>query len=439
MRQGKVYRRCTRCGGDVDAARRRPEQPTKHERCDGTKWTWTATVDVAPRGAQRKQVTKAGFRTKEKAREWMADQQRGARDGTRVEPSKQTLGEYLTGWLEAVRGEYRASTWDTARLHVKTYIAPRIGDLPLQQLTTTGVKAFLADVHENGSARLRCGECGAGVARSGERGEHWPKGKRSEDKCAGRFEAVGKPLSRKTVHNIYRTLCRALNDAVAEQLILRNPAARAHKAPESPEQPAWTPEHLRAFYASVAEDRWFAMWRLFASTGLRRGEGAGLRWSDVDLDAGRLTLVEARVKGNGGVVAGRLKGKRGRSVSLDPATVAALRQWKAAQAAERLAWPGEWAAGDLVFTHEDGTPLHPDSVTKMFKKRVAAAGLPWVKLHGLRHTHATIALGSGENIAFVAKRLGHSSVAITGDIYAHVTPEMDQQAASRVAALIDSP
>jgi integrase len=90
-----------------------------------------------------------------------------------------------------------------------------------------------------------------------------------------------------------------------------------------------------------------------------------------------------------------------------------------------------------VFTHADGAPLHPDSITKTFRRRVAAADLPWIKLHGLRHTHATLMLEAGVNVKVVQERLGHSSIAITGDVYSHVTPGMQEEAAARVAAIVD--
>lgn len=398
MRQGRTFKRCTACGATVKERR--------CGECGGDRVTWSFMVDVAPPGAPRRQRKKGGFATKKAALAAMAELQAGLADGTHVEPSRRTVGQYLAGWLEAVKGEYRPGTLDAARLHVDTYITPRIGDVPLQALTPTRVKGLYAELAESGRVR------------------------------------GNRPLSRKTVHNIHRTLSRALNDAVDDRLIPRNPAAKAHKAPESPEQSVWSVDQLRAFYAHVerVEDRLFALWRLAGAGGLRRGELAGLRWPDVDLDAAVVRTRVQRAKGGGGVSAGGLKGKRGRSVDVDDVTVAALREHRRRQLAERMAWPGEWGNGDdLVFTHEDGSPLHPDSITKRCKRLVADAGLPWVKLHGLRHGHATAMLQAGVHLKVVQERLGHSSIAITGDVYSHVTPGMQADAAARVAALVDQP
>lgn len=367
--------------------------------------TWTFIVDVAPVGAPRQQVKRGGFRTKKTALAAMADVQSSVAHGAYIEPSRQSVGAYLVEWLAGMRGEYAPGTFDAAKLHVESYLVPRIGHVPLQALTTPAVKALYAELRESGAVR-------------------------------------GGGLSAKTVHNVHRTLSRALNDAVAEHppRILHNPAAKAHKQPSSPPQPTWSAEQLRSFYVHVRDDRLFPLWRLAASSGLRRGELAGLRWTDVDLTAGRVSVSQQRAKGGGTVSAGVTKGKRGRSVSIDPETVAVLRAWRKTQAAERLAWPGEWGNGDdLVFTHADGAPLHPDSITKTFKRRVKAAGLPWVKLHGLRHGHATLMLEAGVNIKVVQERLGHSSIAITGDVYSHVTPGMQEDAAARVAQIVDGP
>ena len=148
-------------------------------------------------------------------------------------------------------------------------------------------------------------------------------------------------------------------------------------------------------------------------------------------------LTRQRAKGAGTVTERQLKGKRGRSVSLDEATVAALRSHRARQLAERMKSGPAWVNSGRVFTHPDGTELHLDSITKRLQRLVSGAGLPWIKLHGLRHTHATLMLEAGVHIKVVQERLGHSSIAITGEVYAHVTPGMQDEAAARVAAVVD--
>jgi integrase len=158
----------------------------------------------------------------------------------------------------------------------------------------------------------------------------------------------------------------------------------------------WTAEELRRFLDSHREDRLFALWRLMAQTGIRRGEALGLRWSSVDLDLGRVSIKETLVSVNYEVLPGDAKTQKDiHVVDLDPATVAALRTHRRQQREERLAWGPAYEDAGFVFARENGTPLHPEAVSQMFERHSARAGLPKIRLHDLRHTHATLALGQG--------------------------------------------
>jgi integrase len=138
------------------------------------------------------------------------------------------------------------------------------------------------------------------------------------------------------------------------------------------------------------------------------------------------------------VVESTPKSGRSRRIALDPTTVAALRSWKRAQAAERLTLGGPWPGEDHIFTWADGTVVHPDVVTRTFGRAVAAAGVPPLRLHNLRHTWATHALDAGVDVKEVSTRLGHSSTRITYDIYVAALPERDQAAAVTVADIYDA-
>jgi integrase len=205
----------------------------------------------------------------------------------------------------------------------------------------------------------------------------------------------------------------------------------------APEMHVWSPEQLRAFLDHARRDRLYAAWLLFATTGMRRGEVAGLRWPDVDLEAGRVSPRRPRVVVNYEVHVSEPKTAKGRrSMALDPATVAALRQHRARQAEERLAVGPRWHDSGLVFTWPDGRPLHPERFTKWFQQIVRAAGLPRIRLHDVRHSYATAALAAGIPAKVVSERLGHATIAITMDTYSHVLPGLDAQAAGTVARLI---
>ena len=174
-------------------------------------------------------------------------------------------------------------------------------------------------------------------------------------------------------------------------------------------------------------------------TGLRRGELAALRWEDIEpIEDGELHVVHAHVVVDYRVIESEPKtDKSKRTIGLDPATVAALRSHRARQAQERLAAGSAWQGENYVFANELGRPYHPQRLTIMFAQRARAAGLPVVKLHALRHGHATAGIVHGVPLKVMSERLGHSSIRITADTYAHVSPATDKAAAAGIALDID--
>jgi integrase len=253
----------------------------------------------------------------------------------------------------------------------------------------------------------------------------------------GRIRGEG-GLSPQSIRHIHATIRRALNDAVRWKLIQHNVALgiRLPRATQ-PEMKIWSPEQLGTFLDHVSDDRLFASWFLLCTTGLRRGEVCGLTWAAIDLDRGTLNVVKTLVS-----VAYRLEtsepktAKGRRSIALDAATVAELRAHRVRQLEERLEWRDAYDDQDLVFCKEDGSPIHPERLTIMFRRLAEAAGLSHIRLHDLRHSYATAALAAGVPVKVVSDRLGHANVGITSDLYLHVPDEMDRAAAERVAASI---
>jgi integrase len=244
----------------------------------------------------------------------------------------------------------------------------------------------------------------------------------------------GSELGWQSVQSIHRTLSTASNAAARMQLIHSNPAARAQLPPrpraatredrEAEDLKVFSPGQLHEFLGAASEHRLGCLFHLAAYTGARRGELLHLRWSDVDLERGRVLVMGSRSLAGSEVVEGTPKSGRSRTVSIDPQTVLVLREHRARQAEERLAAGAVWEdRADYVFRSSTGEPVHPDTPSKLMKRLCAAAQVPWRRFHDLRHTHATILLSHGVPPHEVAERLGHADATITLKVYAKVLRE----------------
>jgi integrase len=245
-------------------------------------------------------------------------------------------------------------------------------------------------------------------------------------------------LSPTSVSLIHRIVTHALRDAVRWGLLARNPADQVDPPRRTEhEMPTWSAAEVRTFLEFVANDRLAAMWVLLCTTGMRRGEVLGLRWEDVDLENGRLAVRRALVEVDGyELVTSEPKTTRGRrSVRLDSRTLAALAQHRRMQAEERLS-NGLGGRSESVFTRVDGSPVRPQHVSRSFGSLSRRASLREIRLHDLRHTSATLALGAGIHPKIVSERLGHATVQLTLDRYSHVVEGLQERAAEQLGDVI---
>lgn len=403
QRQGSVYRRCTLCGHSLTGTARDGRDRAEVHRasgCGGTRHTWAYRVDVSAPGAPRKQRRGGGFATKAEALEAMAEVQRGYRKGTAVEPSKQTLGQYLDGWLEVVKATKAPATYQTRRHHVAYIKAAGIGDVPMQALSELDAERMAARLAESGRVR-------------GDGG-----------------------ISPRSIADICTTLTTALNAAVRQRMIPRNVAQGAYHAPTTSADSegifAWTADELRAWLEVAAMDELWPFWRFCAFTGVRPGEARAVRDRDLDLTAGTVTINRAAGVDLDGEPAYRTpKSARGRrTIDLDAETVEVLRDARKARTVVAL------GTESLAFTLSDGSPITKSSQRQRFEATVKRAGVPRLSPHGLRHTHASLLLLAGVPLHVVSRRLGHSSEAFTAKTYAHVLNGQGAEAASRLADLV---
>lgn len=369
--------------------------------------TWYFVVDIGQDG-ERKQTRRRGFKSRREAQAELTRILGSLERRTYVAPQRQRVAEFLTEmWLPAIEHTVKPATFESYRRNMRLHVAGRpIGRRQMQQL-------------DGGDLNALYGQLLTGDA------EH-------------------RPLSPRSVAYVSTILHRTFRDAIKWSVLVRNPveASDPPRPSSKPEMQTWRADELGTFLRGV-DDRLAGAWWLLATTGMRRGEVLGLRWSDIDLDSGRLQVVRTLIttdverKGEPGMAWSTPKTAKGRrQVALDDGAVSALRAHKARQAAERLAMGAGYHDEDLVVCVADGGRMHPKRLSYYFDKRARALGLPRIRLHDLRHTHATLALRAGVHPRVVQERLGHANVSITLDTYSHVDLEMQALAAARVAALI---
>lgn len=370
----------------------------------GNRWYAVTEAPRDPETGKRRRKWHSGFRTRKEAETGLVDILSKLQQGIYVEPSRRTLGEFLDEWLDTIRPTVRESTWSSYRAEITKHVVPRLGSLKLQSLGP-------ADLNSLYSELLR----------------------------SGRLDGKG-GLSRRTVRYIHTILRRALDAAVRWNLVPRNVAAIADP-PESArrrsEVRTWSAQQVRVFLERTQGSPFHSAWTLLVTTGMRRGELLGLRWTDVDFDGRRLSINRSLVTVNYELRIEEPKTARSRrSVAIDDGTLLRLRDHRRSQIEDRLAAGVRFDESGFLFTTPDGSPIHPDHLTKSFRRLVGETGLPPIRLHDLRHTCASLALQAGIHPKVVADRLGHSSIATTLDTYSHVMPDLGGQAADLLAEII---
>jgi integrase len=370
----------------------------------------------------RKQFTRDGIATKREA-EALLKEQLGEREaGTYVEPNLLTVAEFLTKrWLPDTKNGRKPSTHASYEHHVKAYIVPALGTLLLRHLDAGHINSMYTDLAAPGGGQRHKG------------------------------------LSPATQRRIHHTLRAALRDALGWKLVAYNAAAVANppaldSGPEATMQQAWTRAQLGSFLDHVAEDRLFALWRVFATTGMRRGEVCGLQWKHIDFKRSTIRVRQAAVVVGSKVVLGTPKTKAGRrDVSIGRGTLEALVTWYVAQAEELRMLEASQTPETFVFTDKKGEPLHPESVTTSFNRSQLALRaeilkrhtegdaqlLPHIRLHDLRHTHGTHLAADHVPPKDAAQRLGHDVITYM-QTYVHTDPAISQIEAEEFEARLDA-
>jgi integrase len=362
-------------------------------------WNIVLNLGRDPQTGKRRQqwITVKGTK-KDAERQLMAELAR-LDSGTYVKPNKLTLGAYLEQWLDDyARLNVRPRTYERYCEIVRKYLVPALGSIPLTELKPHHVQSYYSKALVSGS-------------RTGKGG-----------------------LSAQTVHHYHRLLFEALRYAVRHDILVRNiceavdpPRAEYRRVASTDAQ------GVKSLLEAVKGTIYYPIFYSAAHTGLRRSELLALRWQNVDLDFMTLAVTETihRLK-TCQYVFDAPKSKRGkRMIALSPSLAILLREHKAQQTTMRQELGMEVKDTDLVFSHPDGSPVRPDTVTRTFASIARSVGLPGLRFHDLRHAHASLMLQQGVSVKVISERLGHSGVAITLDTYSHVLPGMQEAAVKR--------
>jgi integrase len=345
---------------------------------------------------KRKFVCKTIRGPKRAALEWARKVETQLSTDTYREPTKQTVAEFLTAWLDGTAAQrIRLKTLGSYRWLVMNYVLPTVGDRPLRQLTLPDIDQLYAALRDRG-------------------------------------------LSPRTVRYVHSVLRQALGHAVKSRLLLHNPSDYATlPRQERHEMRAFNADEARRFLEAASEDRWHALWALLLTAGLRPSEALGLKWSD--LEAGRVRVQRTLVQ-----LGGRewrfdecKTSKSRRTVPIPALADTALRAHRVRQAEEKLSAGPAYNDHGLVFASPNGGP--PDSrslVRNHFGRILEAADLPRIRLYDLRHTSASLLLAAGTHPKVVSERLGHSTVMLTLDVYSHVIPSLHEESAQTIERLL---
>ena len=375
---------------------------------------WAYRFSYRDNTGKRRYKMAQGFDTKQLAEKYLTQALSAIDQGKGLNAHKVPLADYLRFWCEQYEraGRVKPSTVAASRSHIDAYIVPMLcGDperpILLSKLNREMIKKFYGDLYANG--------------RRGVNGE------------------PGASLSAKTVRNIAGTLHKSLSDAVKDNYLSNNPA-------DAIDLPRWDRRDLNvwdahqfAHFLQVAiehDDPMYPLWRLVIATGIRRGELLGLRWRDVDLVEGFVSINQTRITDGTSMKIGTPKTRAGRrTIAIDNGTVTALWHLKTLHntAAEMLGMP----LSDLVAADVDGKPISRHTLMDRFHAATERAGLTKCRLHDLRHSAAADALERGVPVHIVAGRLGHANPSVTLNVYAAFLPRADRDAATTGGSLLD--
>lgn len=362
---------------------------------------WAIVLDLYDEAGKRRRKWHTFHGTKRQAETECARLIAEMAGGNYIEPAKTTVRDYFIHWLAHEKANVAPKTHERYGELLLKNVAPILGSLTLNKLSAARIDAAWGQLLESGR-------------RNGKGG-----------------------LSPRTVHHCRRVMLTAMDQAVKWDLLKRNPVAltRPPKV-ERAKMDAYDASQTGDMLDDLRSSRVFIPALLAALCGLRRGEILALRWRNIDFAGAVVAIRESAEQVGTEVRYKETKSGKARTVNLSTTVVDELRRHRLAQAEEQLKLGIRPDDDSFVVAQFDGRPLKPTSLTHEWTRLLAKTALPQIRFHDLRHSHATQLLAAGVHPKIASERLGHSTIGITLDLYSHVMPGMQANAAEQVDAAI---
>jgi len=363
------------------------------------KWDFVFNVGIDPITGKRKQIRRRGFETKRHAVDEMTKLKAEILSNDFLDLTKMTYATYMDEWFEERQNHLQKTTFEIHSIYYQNVIKPKLGHYKIQQMTPLHIQKFINELVSQNS------------------------------------------YSEHTIHLIYRIISASLKKAKVIKLLKDNPATSITLPKiRKKEMNVWSLEQVNDFINKSKKTkrltRCYIGFLIALLTGMRQGEIMGLRWKDIDMDS-QIIYIRQTLTQNAEIKYGAKNSSSIRSIHISNKLISELKMHRKRVLAEKLLIGKEYNDFDLVICTQIGKPMIPRNFRKEFYNLTEKIGLPKLRFHDLRHTHATILIQQNVNVKLISERLGHAEIGTTLDTYSHVLPNMQKTVSDELDKIIE--